>query len=102
MLHTHNLLPDPSSFWINNFYAELDSELCAGCQTCVERCQAGAIKFKKSKNISIINRNKCIGCGNCVAVCPEEAIQLVKVENESIPPKTFDDLYDEIKANRVK
>lgn len=100
MLGLHQKIPDPSSFWINNFNAEIDSELCAGCQTCVDRCQTGAIKFKKSKNISMINKKKCIGCGNCVAVCPEEAIQLVKVENEYVPPQTFDDLYDEIKSNR--
>ena len=100
MLGIHQKIPDPSSFWINNFNAEIDSELCAGCQSCVDRCQAGAIKFKKSKNISIINEKKCIGCGNCVVVCPEDAIQLVKVEKESVPPETFDDLYDEIKANR--
>lgn len=100
MLHAHQLIPDPSVFWIHNFYAEIDSESCVGCQTCVERCQAGAIKFRKKTNISSINKKKCIGCGNCVTVCPEEAIQLVKVEKESVPPETFDDLFDEIKSNR--
>ena len=100
LLSAHQLMPDPSSFWINNFHAEIDSDLCVGCQTCIERCQVGAIKFKKSKNLSLINLKKCIGCGNCVAVCPEEAIQLVKVEDETIPPQTVDDLYNEIKSNR--
>ena len=100
MLHAHHILPDPSIFWINNFYAEIDSDLCIGCQTCVPRCQANAIKFKKSKNLSIVNLKKCIGCGNCVAVCPEEAIQLIKKENESVPPETFEDLLDTMKSNR--
>jgi ferredoxin len=100
MLSAHQKVPDPSSFWINNFHAEIDSELCAGCQTCVDRCQTGAIRFRKKTNISTINEKKCIGCGNCVAVCPEEAIQLVKAEVEYIPPQTVEDLYDEIKSNR--
>ena len=100
MLSAHQKVPDPSSFWINNFHAEIDSELCTGCQTCVDRCQTGAIRFRKKTNISTINEKKCIGCGNCVAVCPEEAIQLVKVEEEYIPPQTVEDLYDEIKSNR--
>lgn len=101
MLSAHQKLPDPSAYWINNFYAEIDSELCVGCQTCVERCQAKAIKFRSKTNLSSINKKKCIGCGNCVAVCPEEAIQLVKVEKESVPPETFDDLFDEIKSKRI-
>ena len=100
MLHAHHLMPDPSSFWIHNFYAEIDSESCVGCQSCVERCQARAIKYRNKTNLSSINKRKCIGCGNCLAVCPEEAIQLVKVEKESVPPETFDALFDEIKSNR--
>jgi len=93
-----SVLPNPLDFWISNYYAEVDPELCSGCRTCVDRCNVNAIKFRKSINSSKINLRKCIGCGLCVTTCPEEAITLHKKEKEYIPPKTHEDMYETIKT----
>lgn len=48
------------------------SDECVGCGTCVDECEAEAIKEKDDK-YSII-AEKCTECGKCVEVCPVEAI----------------------------
>ncbi len=92
--------PRPVQFFSANFYAEVNSELCSGCGTCVNRCQMDAIKLVKE--ISKINKKKCIGCGNCVPTCPEEAIQLKKKDKEIDLPPTMDDLYDKILERKLE
>ena len=89
-------LPNPLDFWISNYYAEVDPELCSGCLTCIDRCNVNAIKFRKSINSSKVNLRRCIGCGLCVTTCPEQAITLHKKEKEYIPPKNQEDMYETI------
>jgi len=48
------------------------SDECVGCGTCVDECEAEAIKEQDDK-YSII-AEKCTECGKCVEVCPVEAI----------------------------
>ena len=90
-------LPNPLDFWISNYFAEVNPELCSGCLTCIDRCNVKAIKFRKSINSTKVNLKRCIGCGLCVTTCPENAITLHKKENEYIPPKTHEDMYETIK-----
>jgi len=92
--------PRPVQFFSANFYAEVDSELCSGCGTCIDRCQMEAIKLVKE--ISKINKKKCIGCGNCVPTCPEEAIQLKKKDKEIDLPPTMDDLNNKILKRKLE
>jgi NAD-dependent dihydropyrimidine dehydrogenase PreA subunit len=67
----------------SRFRAEVDQELCNGCQDCVERCFFEAIEMKKSstsrKLKATIDRIKCFGCGLCDIVCDPGAI-IMKVE----------------------
>lgn len=67
----------------SRFCAEVDQELCSGCQDCVERCFFEAIEMKKSstsrKLKATIDRIKCFGCGLCAVVCDPGAI-IMKVE----------------------
>ena len=62
----------------SRFRAEVDQELCSGCQDCVERCFFEAIEMKKSstsrKLKATIDRIKCFGCGLCAVVCDPGAI----------------------------
>lgn len=88
------VIPNPADYWCTNYQAEIDHDLCSGCQTCVDRCQVKAIRYKKAKNLSFVNKKRCIGCGLCVETCPTEAITLKKRETEIVPPQTDDDLYD--------
>lgn len=47
---------------------------CIGCKTCIQNCNANAIKLIDGK--AEINKNKCEGCTMCIAVCPQQAIGL--------------------------
>jgi ferredoxin len=87
-------LPKPTEFLKSNYYAEVDSETCTGCGTCIDRCQMNALTLVDE--ISTVNRDYCIGCGACIPTCPTDAIRLCKKEEEYIPPKNWDALYVEI------
>jgi len=100
MLAMQKILPRPLDFWTSNYFAEVDPEICTGCETCIDACQVTAMKFNEGEGISYVDLDRCIGCGNCVSVCPDEAILLLKKESEQAPPRTVDDLYDTIMANK--
>ena len=87
-------LPKPTEFLKSNYFAEVDSDICTGCGTCLDRCQMNALNLVD--DISKVNRDRCIGCGACVPTCPNDAINLCKKEPENIPPKDWDALYAEI------
>ncbi|NHJ25228.1 MAG: 4Fe-4S ferredoxin [Candidatus Lokiarchaeota archaeon] len=93
-------LTRPWELIYSNFFAEINEELCVGCQTCLDRCQMGAISI--NNNIANVTLNLCLGCGNCIVVCPEEAISLIKKENEVIPPEDTTQLYLKIMDERAK
>jgi len=100
VLRGTKIFPRPVQFFSANYYAEVDRELCSGCETCVQRCQMNAIRMVKE--LAKINLKKCIGCGNCVPTCPEEAIQLIKKDQEIDPPPTTDELYDRILERKLE
>ncbi|MFX0141919.1 MAG: ATP-binding protein [Candidatus Hodarchaeota archaeon] len=87
-------VPRPSRIISSNFYAEINSELCVGCGTCVERCQLKSIKLVD--NLAKVILKRCIGCGVCVPTCLEGAIELREKEEEIKPPSTKEDLYHQI------
>jgi len=84
MLNKH---PRPVELYVTNFYAEVDPELCLGCNICAGKCQLNAITIDDT---AVINLDRCIGCGNCVTLCPQEAMKLMKKEPEKVPPKDKD------------
>lgn len=88
-----------------NYYSEIDPELCAGCETCVDRCQMEAISMED--NIARVNRKRCLGCGLCVTTCPADAIQLRDKEDKYVPVKDTFAMYNAIlnkkaEINRAK
>lgn len=83
--------PHPLEGWTSNYFAEVDPDICTGCETCVEACQVGAMKFSEDDGVSTVDLNRCLGCGVCVAACPVEAIALLKKEPEVAPPMDFDE-----------
>ena len=93
-------MPEPGNYVLSNYYSQVDSELCTGCGTCVERCLFKAITLTDEK--SSIDVKRCIGCGNCISFCPSDAIRLHKKEQESVPPPTMDDLYNLILEAKIK
>jgi ferredoxin len=88
------LIPRPSRVITSNYYAEIDPDLCIGCETCVDRCHLTSIKLVD--NLAQVILKRCIGCGVCVSTCSEEAIQLKKRDEEVIPPQDSEDLYTKI------
>ena len=72
-----------------NYLARIDSDECAGCGTCVDRCQVHAIR--EENGVSVVDRAKCIGCGLCVTGCPNGAARLEKRSDAEIvqPPADF-------------
>ncbi|MFX1511179.1 MAG: DUF362 domain-containing protein [Promethearchaeota archaeon] len=94
--------PKPSSLVDSNYFALVDSDLCAGCETCLDRCQMDAISIVD--DIAKINLDRCVGCGLCVTTCPEDALSLKqKVEDEFvIPPANGNELYMKIGTGRLQ
>ncbi len=88
----------PVDLAVSNYYAQVNSERCIGCETCIDRCQMEALQMVEG--VSQVNRDRCIGCGNCVSTCPEEALCLQQKEITIIPPKTVEDLYISIKEKK--
>nr|KXH72275.1 MAG: hypothetical protein AM324_07600 [Candidatus Thorarchaeota archaeon SMTZ1-83] len=79
----------PNAFVDSDFIINVDSDLCSGCGTCVERCQFGALSIPE--DVSVADKDRCIGCGVCVIECPEEALELVPREGrgEVEPPESL-------------
>ena len=57
---------------ITSFHIQKDK--CRGCSLCVKSCPVSAIKGKKPKPHSIVNKI-CISCGSCRNACPFGAIE---------------------------
>ena len=66
--------PRPVDMLASPFIAVLDEAMCAGCGTCLERCQMDALDLPNGT--VIVDLERCIGCGLCVTTCPSEALSL--------------------------
>ncbi len=83
-----NKHPKPVDLVIANHLAEVSEEDCTGCETCLERCQMGALEMTDEETARV-NPDRCIGCGLCVVSCPVEAITLkAKSEGDTRVPPT--------------
>ena len=83
--------PSPSKVVASAFIAELDTEFCTACWTCLERCQMSALM--EDLDSVVLDQNRCIGCGLCVSTCPTGALTLVR-KPETVHtqiPDTMDD-----------
>ena len=72
---------------VSSYLANVDEELCIGCETCVNICPMETIDLNDT--VAVVNEGKCIGCGVCAHHCPEEAISLKRTgpRDVFIPPK---------------
>jgi ferredoxin len=82
--------PGPRTSAVNfaapsRFAAKVDSLLCSGCETCIDRCYFEAVTMEEG--IAQIHEENCVGCGLCVVTCPEEAISLSEVRDEGFIPE---------------
>jgi electron transport complex protein RnfB len=103
MLRALRKHPRPAQMVISNYYAEVDPDLCAACETCLERCQMDAITIGPD-DVAVVNLDRCIGCGLCVTTCETEALTLkskVAAERRD-PPKTARDVMTRTAQQRGK
>jgi heterodisulfide reductase subunit A-like polyferredoxin len=58
--------------------AEVDSELCDGCQDCIEECVYDAIELVRlstAKRLKArVDPDRCCGCHACAPICPQHGI----------------------------
>ena len=74
---------EPRDYIKTDFLMTVDTDLCTGCETCIERCQFGALSVPE--DICVVDPKRCIGCGVCAVVCPEEALKIKRVEAPEKP-----------------
>ena len=100
MLRSLKKQPVPAAAVQSNYFAEVDSEKCTGCETCLDRCQMEAIKMVDE--IATIDRDRCIGCGLCVTTCSSEALRLTRKSEDDLyaPPETGAETYMQIAIER--
>ncbi len=61
--------------------AAINPQTCIGCQSCLEVCSYGAIRYEASSHTCLVNSALCKGCGACAATCPSSSAQLMGFGN---------------------
>lgn len=78
----------------SRYRAFVDTAKCQSCQTCVARCNFGAIKMYypagTDKWVSWTDPDTCMGCGACVLTCPKDARSLKVVRPPDFIPDEAD------------
>ena len=88
----------PTVIASSDFVAVVDSDLCAGCGDCLDRCQFWALALPN--DVALVDAGCCVGCGLCVTVCPTEALHLERRPEGEIPPPPAD--FRDWMARRAK
>lgn len=73
--------------WVSpsRFEAVVDTDLCSGCESCIERCFFDALAMVD--DYAAVNGEHCLGCGVCTVVCPTEALKLTVVRGTDFVPE---------------
>ena len=102
MLRSLKMQPNPAKAVQSNYFTEVDTDECTGCEICLDRCQMDAIHIVDEK--AVINLDRCIGCGLCITTCSTGALQLVRKPEEQLyePPTTGAKTYLAIMKERGK
>jgi electron transport complex protein RnfB len=102
MLRSLKKQPVPAAAVQSNYYAQVDADECAACETCLDRCQMDAIKMVDDS--AVVNLDRCIGCGLCVNTCETGAMELIKKpeDQQYMPPKSGVETYMRIAEERGK
>lgn len=69
---------------LDPFIAEVDSQLCSGCKSCLTVCPYDAISRDEEKGVAVVSTALCMGCGTCVAACPSGAIRQFGFADEMV------------------
>lgn len=80
----------PAAIASSDFVAVVDTDTCAGCGDCLERCQFGALIVSDSEGVCVVDPGRCVGCGLCTVVCPTESLHMERRPEGEIPPPPAD------------
>ena len=100
ILRTLKNVPNRADFVAANYRAQVDNKECVGCGICVDACPMEAISLRDKK--AWVDLKRCIGCGVCVPSCKPAAIFMAEREVPAVPPKTTEDLYEAILAEKSR
>ncbi len=64
--------------------AEVNADICCGCQFCISVCPYGANSFDTENDVSVVNEVLCKGCGTCATACPSGAISTKHFTDQQI------------------
>jgi len=94
-------LDEPARYVCTSYHAEVDSEKCTACETCVDYCQMDAIRVDDSAQV---DPKRCIGCGLCITACEFDAITLLEKDEAGkwVPPANIVETYINIARERGK
>ncbi|MBN1584701.1 MAG: 4Fe-4S binding protein [Anaerolineae bacterium] len=70
----------PTAVAHSDFAAVVDADLCIGCESCLDRCQFGALSVPD--DLCTVDYGRCVGCGVCVSSCPVDALSLRRREED--------------------
>jgi electron transport complex protein RnfB len=93
--------PRPAEMVTSSYHAAVDTDLCTGCETCLDRCQMDAIQMDDDGKASVA-LDRCIGCGLCVTTCPGEALRLDAKPQRKTPPATAKETMTQLAKERGK
>jgi Pyruvate/2-oxoacid:ferredoxin oxidoreductase delta subunit len=96
ILKTALAQPKPGLALNSGFHPRFDSRSCVQCETCIERCPAGALTM--GEDSPILDMDRCFGCAVCSTGCPQEAINMVERPHFVEPPPNTKALREAIKA----
>ncbi|MEW5723026.1 MAG: 4Fe-4S dicluster domain-containing protein [Thermodesulfobacteriota bacterium] len=101
VLRALNKLPRPVEAVVSNYFAEVEAQLCVGCETCLERCQMKAISMSE-EGTAEIDLDRCLGCGLCVTTCAAGAMRLrpKPADRRQSPPATGAEQMAELARRR--
>jgi ferredoxin len=80
----------------SGYVAEIDTDVCTGCGTCVGSCNFDCMKMDEETKQPVIDLEKCMGCGGCEGVCHDGAISL-RLDPSKGEPLDLDELKNALK-----
>jgi len=97
-----NALAKPKSglFFNSGFEPRFDPDLCASCQTCIDRCPAEALVMGEDDH-PVVNLDRCFGCAVCATGCPSQAISMVNKPGFPPPPKDAKAFREALNASQI-
>jgi Pyruvate/2-oxoacid:ferredoxin oxidoreductase delta subunit len=67
----------------SGYVAQVDEDLCIGCEDCISYCQFHALKIHDAYNHVVYE--SCMGCGICVSKCEQGALSLARDAAKGTP-----------------